>query len=150
FSTTSSYWGVVRFQKEYDDFVSVSHSTSSNCTHSMATRLSSVTDILLASPQDLHLSHLDIEHLDLLEMEPEIPSAGLATALAEATFERLSQSIQTAVTLSVYDLERAGEYLSDFNKEYHHYLKSGEPNMAKENKDCGELPFFDEMRYSDG
>lgn len=149
-STHSFIEGIDGFLKESESFDLVALSTCSNGTPSMATGLSSVTDILLASPQDLHLSHLDIEHLDLLEMEPEIPSAGLATALAEATFERLSQSIQTAVTLSVYDLERAGEYLSDFNKEYHHYLKSGELNMAKENKDCGELPFFDEMRYSDG
>lgn len=149
-SSISFIKGVEGLLKESESFNLAALSTCNNGTPSMAAGLSGVADVVLASPQDLHLSHLDIERLNLLETEPDVPDTGLAAAIAEDTFERLSQTIQTAVTLSVYDLEKAEGYLSDFNREYHHFLKSGEPNMAKENKDCGELPFFDEDRYSHG
>jgi len=54
-----------------------------------------VSDLLLASPMNLHLSHIDSEGLSLLESRPGISPVQLADSMAAQTCRRLEQEVQT-------------------------------------------------------
>jgi len=86
-------------------------STCNNGTPAMAKHLVPFTDALLASPQNLHLSHIDSESMAHLEIEPGILPLQLGRNLAEKTYERLTKAVHTTITLSLYDLNDVKQYI---------------------------------------
>jgi len=119
-------------------------STCNNGTPVMAEHLMLFSDVLLASPQNLHLSHIDSESLDLLESEPGISSIQLAHSMADQTFRRLESEIQTAITLTVYDFEIVQGYKNELHAFSRAYDALGSMQHFSDNIDCREVPFFDE------
>lgn len=125
-------------------------STCNNGTTNMAENLMPFSDVLLASPQNLHLSHIDSDSLSLLDSNPEISANELAHSMAEQTYKRLEAQIQTAITLTVYDLEIIHEYkneLKDFSMAYNDL---GRRQNYSDNDDCNQASFFDEEVFSKG
>lgn len=116
-------------------------STCNNGTPLMADLLKNRTRYLLASPQNLHLSHIDSEPLSLLENR-EKPLRQVAEIIAESTYRRLTESIQTAVTLSLYDMSTVKHYIPQLSAEYSSYLHGRRFRVGDDNIDCASLPFF--------
>ena len=125
-------------------------STCSNGSPAMVNSLSGTTDYLLASPQNLHLSHMDFSSLALLEGDSGLTDQDLAGKIADETFERLSASVQTAVTLSVYDMDIVTDYISQLYSETREYEEAEKPDLFRDNIDCGDLSFFDSERFTPG
>lgn len=141
-------YGVERFlpeEKKKMDLVVLS--SCNNGTPQMAGRLDPFTNILLASPQNLHLSHIDTDSLSILETEPGTEGLKIANALASGTFERLSTFIQTEITLSVYDLKSVSSHI----KESVRNVEESPPGeYTGGNVDCADYPEFYQMDYSSG
>lgn len=117
-------------------------STCNNGSPDMAANLADQTQVLLASPQNLHLSHIDTEALNGLELDPEIPSDSLAADIAKNSFQRLESSLQTVVSLSVYNMDEVRSYIQQVDSAYQSYLSSAKtPLEGSENIDCTSLPF---------
>lgn len=125
-------------------------STCNNGTPAMASHLVDFTDHLLASPQNLHLSHIDTEHLGLLESIPEFSSRQIAHSLADDTFRRLEDEIQTTITLVEYNLESVREYINELYDLTTAYEDTARLNPYHDNVDCAQFPFFDAEKYTSG
>jgi hypothetical protein len=116
-------------------------SSCNNGSPDMAYQLMPFSDVLLASPQEMHLSHIDSKNLRLMDINPEIPSVQLAHAMADQTFSRLESEIHTTITLTVFDLTVLQNYKSTF----HNFLSSYSPGQAQafsDNVDCKQYDFF--------
>ena len=148
--TESFISGIEEFLVEGDSFNMLGLSTCNNGTATMMAQMEGVADVVLASPQNLHLSHLDIGALSLLEADPDVSPGRLAGTIAEDTFQRLSRSIQTAITFSLFNIEEINPYISDLSKHYPAYLESPDPRLSQDNTDCSRLNFFDSSHYTDG
>ncbi len=117
-------------------------STCNNGTPQAAYRMLGVSRYLLASPQNLHLSHIDTHPLLKLEEDSDKPAYDLAVNLAQDTYSRLSKFLETSVTLSVYDLQ-SDDFFS-LAKLYSDYQAgSTDQFIDQENIDCARLPFWD-------
>lgn len=126
-------------------------STCNNGTPRMAGLLSQDVSVLLASPQDLHLSHIDTGPLRLLGRQPGIKPGALADSMAQTTFERLTGQVQTVVSLSKYHMNEIEAYITALSDRYFVYREKQDLNGYREaNTDCAELPFFKEEMYTRG
>ncbi len=143
--------GIKTLSDNKNPFKLVVLSTCDDGTPRMANLLKDATQTLLASPQNLHLSHIDTKSLLLLEKNSSLSSFKLADALAKQTFSRLSSSIQTVITLSVYQLEKVSDYLPQLADGYKSYAENYSEHIHNaENTDCGRLPFFVDSKYEQG
>ena len=59
---------------------------------------------LLASPADLHLSHMDTDALGLLKSRPEISALELADSIASTAFRRLFLRTRTELPIARFNL----------------------------------------------
>lgn len=155
-------WGTTLFADEIETFLSpdqerfnlVALSTCSNGTPEMAVELRPVSQFLLASPQNLHLSHLDLNKLSLLEEDPRYRTDThlVANALAEDSFSRLSDDVHTAVTLSVYDLDTLSDSLklNELNGKVERYKQNQNLNYSRDNIDCAEFLDAEWMTFREG
>lgn len=142
--------GAKGFLNDNDRFDMLALSTCNNGTPSMLAGMKDAADVVLASPQNLHLSHIDIRSLSLLESDQKTPSNELAKTIAEDTFHRLANSVQTAVTLSVYDIRQLDPYIGELNERYTSCLNQHHPNLSRENTDCRPNRFFEFPAYTVG
>lgn len=103
---------------------------------------------IIASPENLHLSYFDLgalERLDLRMRDSDVPT--FAKRFAHQTFTRLTKDIQTEVSIAVYDVDRASEFLSSVQMVYNHKLsaikmeKDDLPSTI-EHCDCADLPEY--------
>ncbi len=126
-------------------------STCNNGNPMMMSKLDDRAGVVVASPQNLHLSYLESARLDLLEKRPDIPIIGVADSIATNSFEALTERTQTAVTVSVYDLNEMDFSLNGFESRYERYLNEL-PLSAyfRENTDCRNVELFDEDLFSKG
>lgn len=131
-------------------FSLVALSTCNNGTPAVASHFMPLTDYLLASPQNLHLSHINSEPLYLLEQNPDISPRRLALALGNDTFQRLSDDIHTTITLALYDFDSVQGYISELLKLTSDYKEEKSPDYFGENIDCKQLSFFDDAVYTKG
>lgn len=116
-------------------------STCNNGTPLMAESLRGISDYLVASPQNLHLSHLTDKALHQLETNPELPTEELANSIAKTSFDRLSEFLQTMVTVAVYDLSEIGNYITSLADSYENHLKKIQQlSLFVNNVDCRDLP----------
>lgn len=128
----------------------VTLSTCSNGTPAMIKNMTGITHYLLASPQNLHLSHMEVSSLSLLENTPQLSATELASAIAKETYERLTETIHTVISLSVYDLNAVQEYIDSLYSATLRYEESENPNLFDENVDCAKLPFFEYGKFTSG
>lgn len=137
----------------HDSWDLIALSTCNNGTPRIASALSGLADWLLASPQNLHLSHIDTEKLLLWEEDPSLDGDSIATAIADDTFRRLEREVQTVISLAVYPLDdpdmlRAFARAADRGEESAADEPGAEsepgtaPRAAGDMVDCADLPFY--------
>jgi len=120
-------------------------STCNNGSPAMVAAMAPISRVLLASPQNLHLSHIDSKALASLDASPEMKPYALASEIAENTYERLNKSIQTVISLSVYNTGELEPHIHRADSDYRAYLSAKrEVSNEIENTDCTSLPFFSE------
>lgn len=150
-NTGSFTEGIQKFLiKEDQLFNLVVLSTCNNGTPVMADHLISLTDVLLASPQNLHLSHIDSKNLSLMERNPDIPTVQLGHAIADQTYRRLESETKTAITLTVYDFEILRKQTNELRAFSREYDALDSLQNFSDNIDCREAAFFDEGTFREG
>jgi hypothetical protein len=100
---------------------------------------------VVASPGNLHLSYFDLgpfERLDVGLREGDV--FAFANAVARHAFDRLTEDIQTAVTVVVYDAGRVQGFVNDVDGMYGRALTAmqGMPPSSVERCDCAEDPAY--------
>ena len=103
---------------------------------------------VIASPDNLHLSYLDLHslqwlHLNLQENDVHV----FAQTFARRAFDRLTRDLQTAVSVAVYNMDSVQEYVQSVHKVYDHTLRmlNGENEASTattEHCDCADLPAY--------
>lgn len=108
---------------------------------------------IVASPDNLHLSYFDLRAFGRLEQFSDRDDVrGFAPYFARKAFNRLSDNVQTAVTVAVYEPERAKAYLEAADSRYTQRLDSlkDQAPEAIEYVDCREDGSYVLPGMSDG
>jgi len=100
---------------------------------------------VVASPDNLHLSYFDLHPLEQLDIglwEGDV--SGLADTFARHAFDRLTEDIQTTVTVAVYDVDRIRGFLHSADSVYNRSLTAvkGKTPASIERCDCAEDPAY--------
>lgn len=108
--------------------------------HTIAT-LAPYSRAIVASPDNLHLSYFDLRsfgRLEKFDRENDVP--GFAQYFAQQAFDELTNNVQTAVTVAVYESDRAKNYLQVADSRYRERLSAlkGHTPESIEYVDCGE------------
>ncbi len=118
--------------------------------------LGSFARYIIASPDNLHLSYFDLGSLERLDQglrNGDMPA--FAARFAHQAFDRLTGDIQTAVSVVVYDVDRAQEFLRSARGPYDLTLTAlkAEPQASMtmfEHCDCFDLPAYVLPTMDDG
>lgn len=120
-------------------------STCFNGTPHTIARLAPYVRTVVASPDNLHLSYLDVEPFERLDAGLQDGNVmAFATNFARHAFNRLTEDIQTAVTVAVYDVDSVQTYLQAVGKSYNHTLaaiKTQQPESL-EHCDCADEAIY--------
>lgn len=95
------------------------------------------TQTIVASPGNLHLSYFDMKPFEALDMgwdEGEV--ALFAKNFARQAFDRLTGDVQTAVSVAMYDVDRARGYLETVNQIYDNTLTTMQEQTPESYKHC--------------
>lgn len=150
-NTVSFAKGIQNFLlTDEDRFGLVVLSTCNNGTPEMAELLIPFTDAMLASPQNLHLSHIDSEKMSLLETEPGISSIQLGHAMAEHTYQRLEATVHSTITLALYNFNDVRTYIHSLTSLTASNDAIDQSVQFQDNVDCAELSFPDSADYRNG
>jgi hypothetical protein len=108
---------------------------------------------VVASPDNLHLSYFDLspfEQLDIGLQDGDV--ARFADAFARHAFDRLTEDVQTAVTVVVYDVDRVRGFLHTVDGIYADTLTAlqGTTPASSERCDCAEDPAYALPGMSEG
>lgn len=111
-------------------------------------KLGNFSRYIIASPENLHLSYLDLhsfEQLDVNLKDDDVYS--FANKIARQSFEKLTNSVQTEVSLAVYDVNKTQNYLNAVQNNYNKTLRSlnamtANSGSAVEHCDCAEIPAY--------
>lgn len=133
-----------------DHFNLVVLSTCNNGTANMAELLLPFTDAMLASPQNLHLSHFDTDAITQLEKVPDPSPIKLARIMADQTYQRLQETIQTTITLALYNLEEVKPYIDTLTSLTSANQTSDRSKQFEDNVDCAEIYSFGSEIYRQG
>ena len=100
---------------------------------------------IIASPDNLHLSYFDLsplEHLDVSLPDGDMPA--FARIFAQNAFDRLTEDIQTSVTVAVYDVDRVQGFLHSVDSLYDKTLTAlkGQIPGSTEHFDCAADPAY--------
>ncbi len=125
-------------------------STCNNGTPVMVQNLMPFSDILLASPKNLHLSHINSESMYLLEDDPKISSLELADSIADQTYQRLESETQTAITITLYNFKMMREHINEIHAFSTSYNRLEDKQYYSENIDCNQFEFFDDDFFKKG
>lgn len=125
-------------------------STCNNGTPSMAELLMPFSDAMLASAQNLHLSHFDTDSLNLLESKPEISPIQIARSMAQQTFNRMEATIYTTITFSLYNFDEVQSYIRSLSSITLANRVSGRKEQFQDNVDCAENTAFEPELYRRG
>lgn len=147
FNTETFATGISTFLQDSSSFDLTILSTCDNGTPEMAAKLSPFSNTLLASPKNLHLSHIDSDSLLQLEKEPNMPAIHLGRKVARDTYLRLKEFMQTSVTLSVYNLKHQKEDIMWLQQAYKDYNRTQNNKfLMEENRDCSQFTFWNESK----
>ena len=118
--------------------------------------LGSCARYIIASPDNLHLSYFDLHPLERLEISVSDGDVhGFAKRFAHQAFDRLTKEVQTAVSVAVYDVDRAQEFLRSVHSMYDRTLATVEgetpiSTAAIGHCDCADLPAYVLPTMSEG
>lgn len=120
-------------------------STCNNGNPYMMEKLRAVTEVAIASPQNLHLSYMSMEKFDLLEKNDSISNGIFADFFAHHAYDKLSSNLSTMVTISVYWLTEFDDNLKELSKSYtEHLQKTSKKPFFTDNTDCRDLNIYSE------
>jgi hypothetical protein len=100
---------------------------------------------IIASPDNLHLSYFDLGPFEQLDVGLPVGDVSVfAKMFAQHAFERLTEDIQTAVTVAVYDVDSVQGFLHSVDSVYDHALTTlkGQTPASIEHCDCAEDPAY--------
>jgi hypothetical protein len=100
---------------------------------------------IVASPDNLHLSYVDLHPFEELDVGlRDGDTVAFAKNFARQAFDRLTEDVQTAVTVAVYDVDRVQGYLHAVDSIYDHTLTTlkGRRSGSFEHCDCAEDPVY--------
>lgn len=121
----------------HENFSLIGISTCNNGNPLVMNALKDKAEYVVASPQNLHLSYLDMDAFMELEKNQDITNNELAISLAESSFDRLSSELETTVTVGVYSLNEINDGISDFADAYSKYINRNKANSYfSDNIDC--------------
>ena len=150
-NTVSFANGIQNFlPSDEDRFDLVVLSTCNNGTPAMAELLVPFTNVMLASPQNLHLSHFDSGRMSLLEDEPEISPLQLGHSMANQTYQRLDTTVHSTITLALYDFKDVRTYINILASLTAPQKASDRSMQYHDNVDCSGLSNMDPERYRMG
>lgn len=108
---------------------------------------------IIASPDNLHRSYFDLHPFERLDVGlRDGDTAAFARAFSRHAFDRLSEDIQTTITIAVYDVDRVQGYLNTVEGAYDHTLttlKEQSPGFF-EHHDCAEDTAYALPEMSEG
>lgn len=111
---------------------------------------------IIASPENLHLSYFDISALERLDVnlkDGDVPS--FAKRFARQSFDKLASSIETTVSVVVYNIKQVQNYLNSVQKDYNLTLDSlkgmSKTDLSKLNHcDCADIPVYQISTINNG
>lgn len=114
------------------------------------------TQTIIASPENLHLSYFDISALERLNVnlkDRDVPA--FAKRFARQSFDKLTSSIETTVSIVVYDVTQVQNYLNSVQKDYDRTLDSLKgltqtDQAALEHCDCADIPAYQISTINNG
>jgi hypothetical protein len=133
--------GLKRITRDSTKFDFIVLSTCFNGTPHTIAALAPYTRTFVASPGNLHLSYFDLHPLERLDVGlGDGDVAVFVKNFARQAFERLTEDIQTAITVAVYDVDRAQGFLQAVDSVYDHALTTlkGQKPGSFEHCDCAE------------
>jgi hypothetical protein len=145
--------GLKRFTRDSTKFDLIVLSTCFNGTPHTIAALSPYGRTIIASPDNLHLSYFDLnlfERLDVGLRDGDV--AAFAKKFAHQAFDRLTEELQTAVTVAVYDVDRVQGYVHAVDSVYNHALTTlkGEIPASVDHCDCAEDSVYVQQGISEG
>ena len=133
--------GLKRFTRDSIKFDLTVLSTCFGGTPRTIAALAPFTRTIVASPDNLHLSYFDLHPFERLDVGlRDGDMAAFAIKFAHQAFDRLTEDVQTAITVAVYDVDRVQEYLHSVDSVYNRApttLKGQKPGSF-EYCDCAE------------
>ena len=137
--------GLKQFTHDSTKYDLIVLSTCFNGTPHTIAALTPYARTIVASPGNLHLSYLDLhpfERLDVGLRNGDV--AAFAKDFARQAFDRLTEELQTAVTVAVYDVDRVQEYVQSVDSVYNQTLITlkGQTPASVERCDCAEDPAY--------
>lgn len=108
---------------------------------------------VMASPGNLHLSYFDLHPFEALDVGLQGGDVkGMAMESAQRSFDRLAETMQTEITVAVYDVGRVQEYVHSVEGDYERALAawSGKTPADFEHCDCAEDSVYVRPAMSDG
>ncbi len=133
--------GLKRISPDSTKFDLIVLSTCFNGTPYTIAALAPFAQTIVASPGNLHLSYFDphpFERLDIGLQDGDM--AAFSKKFAQQAFDRLTEDIQTAVTVAVYEVDRVQGFLQAVDSVYDHTLSTmkGQKQGSFEHCDCAE------------
>jgi hypothetical protein len=110
--------------------------------------LGSFAQTIIASPENLHLSYFDLKPFERLNITLQKQSIQtFAKQFAQQAFDHLSENIQTAVSVAVYDVSSVQKYINSVHGVYDQTLttlnkKTKEFLSSTDHCDCADLPEY--------
>lgn len=119
-------------------------------------KLIPITKTIIASPENLHLSYFDmssLERLDINLKDGDVPA--FAKRFARQSFDKLTSSVETTVSVVVYDANRVQNFVNSVQKDYNQTLDSLKrltpaELAVKEHCDCTDIPAYQISTIKDG
>jgi hypothetical protein len=111
---------------------------------------------IIASPDNLHLSYFDLHSLERLDLSVRNGDVhALARQFAQHAYDRLTENVQTAVSVVVYDVDRTQEFLRSVRRVYDQTLTTVNGGaqasiVTREHCDCADLPVYVLPTMNDG
>jgi hypothetical protein len=130
-----------RFTYDSTKFDLIVLSTCFNGTPHTITALAPVARTIVASPENLHLSYFDLHPFEQLDVGLRNGNVAVfAKDFTRQAFDRLTEDIQTAITVAVYDVDRVQGYLHSVDSVYNQALTTlkGQKPGSFEHCDCAE------------
>lgn len=118
--------------------------------------LGSYAEYIIASPENLHLSYFDLQLLERLDLNlPEGDVPAFAKRFVNQAFDRLKKDVQTAVSITLYDVACVQKFINSVYKIYDNTLITlrGEnwiPTLEIEHCDCADIPEYSIPTIKDG
>ncbi len=152
--TVNDLAGILKeFTRNTAPFNMVSLATCYGGTPFTVRALAPYAKFIIASPENLHLSYLNFRTLARLDTTALLNGIASFTKIyAEQAFRNLTKSVQTAVSVTVYDVNRVQAYVDTVHAAYSRALNSSgdRKNAVIDHCDCAEIPEFYRETMSDG